>query len=55
MGREASRGKLLLGIAAGLSVLAAGGVLAHIGVRAGRSRNGSKFPGERAGLAVQLV
>jgi hypothetical protein len=48
MGQKATRRKFLRGVAAGLPAAAAGGLLAHIGLTAGRGRKGSKFPGDPA-------
>ncbi len=46
MAARSSRRRFLRKIATGLPVLAAGGVLAHIGLTAKRGKNGSKFPGD---------
>ncbi len=48
MATQSSRRKFLQKVAAGLPALAAGGALAHIGVLAGRRKNGSQFPGDPA-------
>ena len=48
MAAQASRRKFLRKLAAGLPALAAGGVLAHMGLTTKRGNNGSKFPGDPA-------
>ena len=48
MAAQASRRKFLWKLAAGLPALAAGGVLAHIGLAGKRGGNGSQFPGDPA-------
>ncbi len=48
MAGKASRRKFLRKIATGLPALAAGGALTHMGLTAGRGKNGSQFPGDPA-------